>query len=335
MTHSIPSMGTKLKENAMSYKLIISAHNECPVSLQSENILYVQTGAANTRKRFKGMIPDNTGDNISSRNLKYNELTAQYWAWKNFDTLGSPDYIGFMHYRRHFLFTEEGEFPHETWLPGINVHCFPYITERYKSLFTDACILKYINVYDCIVLLPYDLKNVGKNTVREQYASLPGQEAEFFDIFIKSAKKLAPEYQKEIERIEQGHIQYVCNMFIMKKELFFRYNEFMFPILEDVEKKIDTTGFDEKKLRFLGYLGEYLLSIFIFKLQQEGIWKIKELHGSFLYAFDVVSHPKLKYLAYWFLSKFTFGKLYKNFLHKKISYRNIYNLVNKMKNGQE
>ena len=36
------------------------------------------------------------------KNRNINELTALYWAWKNYDKLGNPDYIGLMHYRRQF-----------------------------------------------------------------------------------------------------------------------------------------------------------------------------------------------------------------------------------------
>lgn len=52
------------------------------------------------------MIGDDTGENISNKNDYYNEMTAVYWAWKNYEELGNPDYIGLMHYRRHFIFDE-------------------------------------------------------------------------------------------------------------------------------------------------------------------------------------------------------------------------------------
>lgn len=48
-------------------------------------------------------IGDNTGDNISHLNQYFCELTAIYWAWKNYSQLGSPERIGLCHYRRYFM----------------------------------------------------------------------------------------------------------------------------------------------------------------------------------------------------------------------------------------
>ena len=51
---------------------------------------------------IENCIGDNTGDNISSLNRYFCEMTALYWAWKNYDKLGNPEYIGLMHYRTYF-----------------------------------------------------------------------------------------------------------------------------------------------------------------------------------------------------------------------------------------
>ena len=49
-------------------------------------------------KKLIGYQPDNIGDNISSKNPSFCELTGLYWAWKNLDN----EYLGLAHYRRHF-----------------------------------------------------------------------------------------------------------------------------------------------------------------------------------------------------------------------------------------
>ncbi|MDR2491975.1 MAG: DUF4422 domain-containing protein, partial [Coriobacteriales bacterium] len=57
-------------------------------------------GAFQTAPVADGMVLDNAGDSISSRNKSFCELTMLYWAWKNQEA----DYYGFCHYRRVFSF---------------------------------------------------------------------------------------------------------------------------------------------------------------------------------------------------------------------------------------
>ena len=51
---------------------------------------------------MRAMRPDDIMDNISWMNPYYSEYTCLYWAWKNYDMIGNPEYIGFNQYGRLF-----------------------------------------------------------------------------------------------------------------------------------------------------------------------------------------------------------------------------------------
>lgn len=56
-----------------------------------------------TADAFDGLwFDDSCSDSISGMNGALNEMTSVWWAWKSLDRLGSPEYVGFNHYRRFF-----------------------------------------------------------------------------------------------------------------------------------------------------------------------------------------------------------------------------------------
>lgn len=293
----------------MNIKLLISYHDEHRL-LKSDMLLPIQTGCAHASRLFEGMLRDDTGENISADNDRYCELSAQYWAWKNYEELGNPDYIGFMHYRRHFMFDGWAGNPDWCWLPGGSVYFVPCITPPYLEHFSREHVERQLADCDGIVLSPYDVRKLpnGSRSVREQYTRLAKQKVETFDTFIEIAKQLKPDYLSSIEKIEKGSVQYLCNMFVMTREMFEEYNEFCFPILKELDAAIDSTGMDEKALRFLGYIGEFCLSIFIFEQLKRGKYRIKELNGAYILSDEEIAHPRREYWFYWFMTKITFGK---------------------------
>ena len=105
-------------EKDTKIKLLVCYHKPSEL-LKDEIFTPIHVGRALAKKRMdtksesyqwmmKNLIGDDTGENISEKNGSYNEMTALYWAWKNYKELGDPDYIGLMHYRRHFIL-QEGE----------------------------------------------------------------------------------------------------------------------------------------------------------------------------------------------------------------------------------
>lgn len=302
-------------------KIFISYHDD-HYRIKSKILNPIQTGCSKASKLFSGMLRDNIGKNISDQNDKYCELSAQYWVWKNYDKIDNPKYVGFMHYRRHFMFDNWQGNPDWCWLPKGNVYVVPNITPQYLTHISDENIQKCLEDCDCIVLKPYDVKYLDSKNIRHQYSRLQEQDPKVFDEFIKIAKKLYPDYMPEIEMIENGSIQYLCNMFIMPKDLFFEYNKFCFSILEELDKHIDSSNMSEIVSRFLGYIGEFCLSIFIFHLKNTSEIKIKELNGAFILSDEAIEHPKRKYWYYWFMSKITFGKKKKKYKQKRRQMKN-------------
>ena len=250
--------------------------------IKSDIITPIQTGRAIADEIFEDMIGDDTGDNISKENPKYNELSAQYWVWKNYKEVGNPEYVGFMHYRRHFLLNTNKELPKEKWLSNSSWYLTTGIDDSYLEYFNDDSILKSVEDVDCIVPTVYDYRNYMHKSLIDDYKNLRGQHVEHFHLMIDTVKWLYPDYAKIAEQVRGGYLKYIANMFIMKKDMFFEYCEFLFNIEKEVDKQIDSTYFHEHEMRFLGFLGEIILTIFILYQKTQNKYSIKEVNTCFV-----------------------------------------------------
>ena len=118
-------------------RLIILVATHKPCILPSEDVyMPIHCGRAVSKLDLTSLtwmrshtVGDDTGENISKLNPYFCELTALYWAWKNYDHLGAPDRIGLCHYRRYFMnIGGEGEitvpihYLHETIREQFNRH---------------------------------------------------------------------------------------------------------------------------------------------------------------------------------------------------------------------
>ena len=171
----------------------------------------IQVGAGLTDSRLFDTT-DLSGDNISLKNKQYCELTGIYWAWKN-DT---SDYIGFSHYRRRFMISDNQ---------------IDYICSGEVDVIVTEPILNFATVKG------------------QYYKDHDGRDWEFLI---------------EAKKIQDGIYYFAYNMFIMKRDILNQYCNFIFPILEYCEKKIGTKE-DTYQNRYIGFLAERLLSIFLEK----------------------------------------------------------------------
>lgn len=229
---------------------------------------------------LKNTIGDDTGDNISDKNRYYSECSALYWAWKNYDALGNPDYIGLMHYRRHFIFNDEYYVNNikDDWHDALCYKNEDFIDDKYiKNIgLTDENILKACSDYDLVVTKDTKFDLIGGYNIRENYKNIiPGVKVEDFDNMINKIVNKFPDYKSIFNKYLNGYNAANYQMFIMKKELFFEYCEFLFSILFDIGQEIDFEQYTTNGKRTLGYLAERMLSFFVWKKQEENLKILK------------------------------------------------------------
>ena len=181
-----------------------------------------------------GYIKDNTGDNISSKNANYCELTGLYWAWKNLDA----DYIGLAHYRRHFRMNRSKDI----WGRVANRQ---FIEMKLKE--TDIILPKPRNYYI--------------ETNYSQYVH--AHHKEDLDITREIINERYPKYIPAFDSLMKSTKGHRFNMFIMKKEYYDEYMFWMFDILFELENRLDISAYSVNDKRVFGFVSERLLDVWI------------------------------------------------------------------------
>ena len=249
-------------------KIYVVCHK--PSYVPENPYLYpIQVGTALSGSKLEGMIHDNEGDNISDRNKSQWELTAQYWAWKNDDA----DYYGFFHYRRYFAFD-----PSITCDDGWGNIVYDRISDEViKEIKLDPVSMKkMITQYDVISvkgrLYPQMQDEEFPMDVYHEYGVAPFQHRKDLDLTLKILKQKYPEFVETADEYMKSNVAHECNMFIMKKDIYQKYCAWLFDILFEAEKQIDTTWYSVEEYRVMGYLAERLCGIYYLYLKkQEGI----------------------------------------------------------------
>ena len=177
------------------------------------------------------MLRDNTGDNIASQNRNYGELTAHYWVRKNYLKEHNPEYVGFCHYRKWFDFQNQNL--DEVAFAG---HSMQYVKKHIKK-YTYKRIYNSIKDYDLILPKPYDF---APNLMVDIH---PKIKDDIF-LFAKALYNVYPECKKETEIFLKSDKMIVGTVFVMKRELFEEWEDWIFPVLEEYKKITDITKYN-------------------------------------------------------------------------------------------
>lgn len=217
-------------------KIIIAAHKKYQMP---EDDIYIPVQVGAEGKESIGYEKDNKGDNISSKNQYFCELTGLYWAWKNLNA----DYIGLSHYRRHFTCSKK--------IPKTE-------EEKFKVLLNKEQAEKLLEETD--IILPKKRKYYIENLYDHYKHTM---HIEPLDETRKILEEQCPEYLAEFDKLHKRTSAHMFNMFVMKKEYLDKYCEWMFKILFELEKRIDPKQYDSFHARYLGRISELLLDVWI------------------------------------------------------------------------
>lgn len=194
-----------------------------------EDAIYVPLQVGRALHPDYGYLGDHTGDNISSKNPYYSELTGLYWIWKNHT---DADYLGLCHYRRYFLNNSGALMSESDYMD---------ILSKYDVIIARPQIGQYD--YHTIYARAHDIRNLEQTAIILQ--------------------ELYPDYYADFQDVTTSNRCYVGNLFVAPRSLFCAYCEWLFTIFSALEKRINTDDYDDYHKRVFGFLSEQLLFVWI------------------------------------------------------------------------
>lgn len=269
----------------MSNIKILTCIHKNDIYLKDKNYLPIHVGKA-LSKTDLGIQGDDTGDNISTKNPNYCELTAMYWAWKN---LKDADYIGLCHYRRYFDFHNQCKkgFPYTVFATSEHVNIDISIPEKIIKKLEEGYVvvpksntMNHALFYDyCTYHVSDDIRTV-EAVIKEKCDS---KYIEAFEHVMYRNNKLIP-----------------YNMFIMSREEYDKYCKWLFDILNAVESRTNIENYSPFQKRIYGFMAERLFNVYLYAE------KMKTIKKAVIFFNDNDNTEKVSYL------KFKYRNMLKN-----------------------
>ena len=233
----------------MDIKFLVATHKKY---WMPNDEVYLPIHVGKEGKQDLGYIGDNTGDNISAKNSNYCELTAIYWAWKNL----KADYIGLVHYRRYFT-----------------KHNFRNCEKKKQDILLKS---DFENILKDVDIIVPDKRKYYIETNRSHYNHAHYKKD--LDETENIIREIYPEYSIAFDKVMSRTWAHMFNMFVMRKDYFDEYCEWLFAILFELEKRIDISNYTVTEARVFGFISELLLDVW---LETKQI-KYKEINVSFM-----------------------------------------------------
>ncbi|EFA23922.1 DUF4422 domain-containing protein [Bifidobacterium gallicum] len=218
----------------------IAMHKPYPVP-DCSIYMPIHVGAALKPEILKQIQGDNTGDNISTLNPYFCELTALYWLWKN----NHSAFKGLVHYRRYF--TTHNVFKQHS-------------LNRFERIIKSPELSHMLAQHP--VILPKKRHYVIE-TIYSHYAHT--MHAIQLDITEQVLQDIEPEYVDSWRKLMHKRSAHIFNMMIMDSKHFDAYCSWLFPILFELTRRLDPKQYDAFHARYPGRISEMLLNVWIMK----------------------------------------------------------------------
>lgn len=238
----------------ISKKIFISVvyFKQAPL-IRTEYLQPVQAGRALGRFDVQGAIGDDTGRNISEKNISWNELTALYWMRHNVDA----EIYGIMHYRRLLVFADKKP----------RALSFENITEREYERYgwNDAAIEKACKNADILTPQRRPLYLPGLPDVLMTASDFYTHQHHMEDMAVveEIVKTRSPHIYPYLVQVLTGRQVFFNNISVMRKRFFHEYADWLFDTLEEAERRLDLSGYDSYQSRIWGFLAEYLTNAYV------------------------------------------------------------------------
>ncbi len=230
-------------------------HKQAPIV---ENDVYrpIQVGRK-INTTLPEYIGDDTGENISSKNPNFCELTAFYWIWKNDK---DSDIIGISHYRRYFDFNSAKLQKHITEISKDDSK--KGLKHIFEEANTKQIILSLLHKYDIIVpqkkLCKINRITPASLAMDYKFTHL----IEDYNIMIDVLNDLFGNDFDYDMYFRRHYFIIHYNMLIAKKQVFIDYCEWLFKIMDELEKRIHVSNYTYQA-RVFGFLSERLFTLYL------------------------------------------------------------------------
>ena len=214
---------------------------------------------------LKGFFRDNTGKNISQKNLFYGEYTFHYWLWQNYLQNLENKWIGFCQYRKYWVKKiPDTEIKNFENFNNILIKDIPKDFEKYESIIGEPF---FVNQFRFSKFIKYNLKTMIRNPLL--FFDKKKRNLKFhFDMMhghgnlAKAIELLEDSEKKDFKNFVEESVSFnPHNMFICKsKKTLKLYYDSVFPWLERCEKIFGFNSINYGSTRIYGFLAERYMS---------------------------------------------------------------------------